>query len=271
MSLMMASPGARFVTREEAFRTDIIPVRTRTYHPVTNEELISMTHKVAEEHGLILTNEELGMNKKKTQMFAMFEVEGKDFFDNQIKMMLGLINSYDGTLSAKSLFGSKVNICSNLSFYASSGENGISSMISRKHTNNVFSEENGLWYRLNKNLELVDTFCRKQERFCEQLKETELNKERAYSTIVRSAKEGVIGKTDILDVADIWDFQTERYPDSEEEYKNEWHEEFRNQDCYSLLNCFTQNNKSRIERNPVMASLDTLKLTSFFNKEFALN
>jgi hypothetical protein len=271
MSLMMASPGARFVTREEAFRTDILPARTRTYHPVTNEELVTMANKVAEEHGLTLLNEELGMNKKKTQMFAMYEVEGKDFFDNQIKMMLGLINSYDGTLSAKTLFGSKVDICSNLSFWANTGENGIGSIVSRKHTNNVFSEGNGLWYRLNKSLEQIDTFCREQERFCEQLREEDLSKEKAYSTIVKSARAGVIGKTNILDVADIWDYQTEKYPDNEQEYKNEWHEEFRRKDCYSLFNCFTESNKSRIEKNPIAASLDTLKLTDFFNKEFALN
>ena len=269
--LMMASKGANFVTRAEAFRTDILPVKTRTYCPVTNLELVNMVEKISGEHGLTLIDEDLGMaGKNSQQFFATYIIQGKDFFDNQIKMMLGVVNSYDKTLTAKILFGSMVSICSNKSFYAGKGENGISSINSRKHTSQVFSEGNGLFYKLNKSLELVDHFCREQEKFCEQLKDRNLSRDEAYSTIVRSARSGVICKTNILSIADQWDFQENEYPDTEIDYNN-WHKEFKPRNCYSLFNCYTESNKKRLEKNIVSASLDTLRLTEFFNKEFVLN
>ncbi len=252
------------VDRATAFRTDILPVKTKSYCPVTNEKLVNMVEKISGEHNLTLVDEDLGMaGKNSQQFFATYIVQGKDFFDNQIKMMLGVVNSYDKTLTAKILFGSMVSICSNKSFYADGGENGIRAIISRKHTSQVFSEGNGLFYKLNKSLELVDHFCREQEKFCEQLKDRNLSRNEAYSAIVRSARSGVIGKTNILDVADIYDDQVDE--------EKSCYDEFRSRTAYSLFNSFTESNKPRLEKNIVMASLDTLRLTEFFNKEFVLN
>ena len=268
--LMMASKDGRHVTRVEAFRTDIIPERTRTYCPVTNRELVEMVHRISEEHGLTLVDEKLGLAAKNMRMFGTYLIQGKDFFNNQIQMMLGIANSYDKSLAAKICWGQSIIVCSNLSFCAYGDETGMKSVVGHKHTNMIFGGD-GLNYRLNKSLELVDHFVRKQERFCERLREQELSKEKAYLTVVESARAGVIGKTNILGICDLWNYQTEKHPDTEEEYKNDWHEEFRRKDCYSLFNCFTESNKSRLERNMVSASLDTLKLTEFFNKEFVLN
>ena len=269
--LMMASKDGNFVDRAGAFRTDIIPAKTRTYQPVTNQELVLMTHKISDEFGLSLKDECLGMaGKNKEQFFATYIVEGKDFFDNQIQMMLGVVNSYDKTLTAQILFGQKVNICSNMSFSVSSGENGIKTKFRRKHTSNIFSEEDGLYYKLSKCFEQIDNFVRGQERFCEQLREHKITEDEAYSIVVRSARENVIGKTNILDICDLWDRQAS-YPNSEKEYASDWHEDFRPRDTYSLFNCYTEKAKNRINRNPVAGNLDSLKLTNFFNKEFVMN
>jgi len=268
MSLMMSSKGARFVDREEAFRTDIIPARTSTYCPVTNSEFVEMINRVSIEHGLSLENEKLGLAGKDLQMFGTYTVKGKDFFGGKINLVLGIANSYDKTLPAKVCWGQKVMVCSNLSFFAY-GDERIKSVIRHKHTNRVLNTD-GLYYRLNKAMEQVDHFVREQEKFCERLKERSITKEEAYATIIRSARENVINKTNILSVADNWDFQTENYPEDEDQYEN-WYSDFRSKDCYSLFNCYTEQEKKRIERNPVSASLDTLKLTEFFNKEFVMN
>jgi len=269
MSLMMASKDGRHVTREEAFRTDIIPVRTRTYTPVTNEEFVNMVHRVSEEHGLTLEDEQLGLSTKDMRMFGTYVVKGKDFFNNQIQMMLGIANSYDKSLTAKICWGQRVMVCSNLSFCAYGDDDSMKSVVGHRHTSKIF-EGDGLNYRLNKSLELVDDFCRKQERFCEQLRDRSLTEDEAYATVVRSAKRGAIGKTSVVDICGLWDRQ-QNYPDTEQEYQENWHKEFMPRDAYSLFNCYTESNKSRIERNVVSASLDTLKVTSFFNKEFVLN
>ena len=202
------------------------------------------------------------------QLFGTYTIKGRNFFGDQIRMKLGIANSYNKTLTAKICWGQEIIVCSNLSFSAYGGENGMSSISSHKHTNMIFGDS-GLWYRLNKSMEQIDNFCREQERFCEKLSDKNLSRDEAYSTIVRSARLGVIGKKSILDVADIYDKQAE-YPNSEEEYEN-YYESFKSRTSYSLFNAYTQNNKSRLEKNIVAASLDTLKLTEFFNKEFVLN
>ena len=267
-TLMMASPDGKHVTREEAFRTDIIPVKTRTYQPVKNEELVNMVHRISNEHGLTLKNEELGLSTKDMRMFGTYVIEGKDFFDGQIQMMLGIANSYDKSLSAKICWGQSIIVCSNLSFCAS-GNEGMKSVVGHKHTTDIFGED-GLNYRLNKSLELVDDFCRKQERLCEQLRDRSLTEDEAFGTVVRSAKRGAIGKTSVVDICDLYSKQQD-YPDTEQDYDENWHEEFKPRDAYSLFNCYTESNKPRLERNVVAASLDTLKITNFFNKEFVLN
>ena len=268
-NLMMASPDGKHVTREEAFRTDIIPVKTKTYCPVKNEELVNMVHRISAEHGLILEDEQLGLATKDMRMFGTYVVKGKDFFNNQIQMMLGIANSYDKSLTAKICWGQRIMVCSNLSFCAYGDDDSMKSVVGHRHTSKIF-EGDGLNYRLNKSLELVDDFCRKQERFCEQLRDRSLTEDEAYATVVRSAKRGAIGKTSVVDICGLWDRQ-QNYPDTEQEYQENWHKEFMPRDAYSLFNCYTESNKSRIERNVVSASLDTLKITNFFNEEFTLN
>lgn len=264
--LMLSTKDSKFVTRDEAFRTDIIPVRTKTYTPVKNSELIEMLHKAAGEHNLKLTNERLGMANKSAQLFGVYDIEGHNFFGDRVKMMLGLMNSYDKTLRARICLGQSIFCCSNLSFTAFAGENGVSSSIGHKHTSHIL-EDSGLWYRLNKSLDQVNEFQKKQEYFCSKLSDRELSRDEAYSTIVRSAQEGVLNKTKILDVASRW-IEQERYPENEEEYEN-WHKEEQERTAFNLFNAFTEIRKT--DKNIVTSNIKSISLTEFFNKEFVLN
>lgn len=267
-TLMMATKDSRFVTREQAFDKSLVPAITKTYMPISNMEMILTLQDIAKQHGLELKNEQLGLASKDMQMFGTYEIEGKDFFQNRIKMMLGICNSYNGSLSARICYGQKIMVCSNLSFSAWSDENGVSGKIGHKHTINVFKSD-GLFQRLNRSFSQIDNFQRKQEVFCEKLIDRDLTQDQAYSTIVNSARAGVIGKAKILDVANIWDEQAE-YPNNEEEYES-FYPAFQRRNSFNLFNAYTERNKQRIERNPVSANLDTLKLTQFFEKEFILN
>ena len=265
--LVLDTPESGSCTREQAFARNLIPASTDTYGAVPNEELLLMLNDVARQHGLILTNEHLGMDLKGQRMFGTYEIEGKNFFGNRTKLMLGFCNSYNKSLRVRVCFGGKVFVCSNLCFsHWTDEETGIGGEASHRHTINV---NDGLWQRLTQALGTVDSFRASQDRFYSRLADRQLNQDKAYGTIVRAGLAGVVSKARVLDVVNEWNGQ-DRYPDTEAEAEN-WHPEFRNRNAFNLLNAFTEVEKKRLERNPVASNIGTLGLTNFFHRELILN
>ena len=265
--LMLDTPESGICTREQAFAKNLIPEPSRTYHPVSNEELLLMLNDAARQHGLVLMNEQLGLDTKGMRLFGTYEIEGKDFFGGRSKLVMGFCNSGDKSLRIKVCFGGKVFVCSNLCFsHWTDEETGIGGFAAHKHTTNV---SDGLWQRLGQALSTVDTFRARQDDFYKTLAGRNLNKDEAYSIILRAGQNGVLPQTRILDVAKEWDHQ-EQYPDTEEAAEN-WHPEFRDRNAFNLLNAFTEVEKMRQAKNPVTSNLGTLDLTSFFHREVILN
>ena len=223
-----------------------------------------MLDKATKEQGLELANPRFGMARYGNQLFGVYDIIGHTLFGDRVKMMLGLMNSYDKSLRARVCYGSEVFCCSNLCFSATSGEDGISSNIGHKHTTNVYDT---LWYRINKALEQVDVFHKNQEHFCESLADRSISQDEAYGTIIRAGQRGVINKTKMLDVAERYNFQ-EHYPENEAEY-SDWHPEFQNRNTFNLFNAFTEIKKQ--DRNIVDSNIKSASLYSFFEKEFVMN
>lgn len=265
--LILDTPGSGPCTREQAFDERLIPASTNTYQAVPNEEMLLMLNDAARQKGLILTNEQLGMDFNGMRFFGTYDVEGMDFFDGKAKMMLGFCNSYNKSLRERTCFGGKVMVCSNLVFHAWADEtSGVSGNVAHKHTANV---NKGFWGRLMDSMNQVDIFRANQSKFYETLANKKITKDQAYATIIQAARQGIIGTPRMLDVADEWDRQ-ERFPDTEAEYQV-WHPEFKDRNAFNLLNAFTEVEKKRLEKNPVVSNIKTLDLTSFFHTEFVLN
>jgi hypothetical protein len=269
--LMLDTPESGPCSRAVAFAEHLIPKSTATYQAVPNEELIRMIGDCARKHGLVLGHEELGLDLKGMRMFGTYEIESHDFLGDQVKLMMGIRNSYNRSMSIRVCFGAKVFVCSNMSFHAwADDETGIIGDVGHRHTPNV---NDGLWQRLDYALGQVDKFAARQEQFYRYLSDRPLTDDEAYSFIVRSAKKGaeVISKARILDVVDEWDRQGIE-PETEEQAEAvEWHPEFQNRNAWSLFNAFTQKEKNRLARNPVASNMGTLGLTSFFHREFVTN
>ena len=267
--LILDTPTSGKCNRAEAFNESLIPIATRTYQPLPNKVMIDIIHDIADECSIELTNEQLGMDLKGQRLFGVCDIEGKDFFNNEIKMMLGFCNSYNKSMSARFCLGSSVIVCSNKAFYAYTDDTtGISGMAVRPHKNlhNLGIRE-GLDIQIREAFGQVEEFRNSQERFYSGLINRSLSTDEAYATIIRAAQAGVVNKTKVLEIANEWDYQE----DEHENHEREWYKEFINRNAYSLFNVFTQVQKVKMETNPVQANISTLDLTNFFYKEFQLN
>lgn len=262
--LMLTTADSGKATYEEVIK-QIVPMRqTMTYQPIQNQELLNMLGNVAEDFGLELVNPEFGLARAGQRMFGVYEVKGHDHYDSQVKMMLGVRNSFDGSLSAGICFGSKVLVCSNLAFAGYAGEDGEVGNISHKHTVNI---EDTLYRRLRDSLSQFHSFKEFQDKFYHNLSDVEINNDIAYSTIVRAVMADAIPNKDVVRVARSWK-TSGRLPETDNE-KSTFHPEFISRNAYSLFNVFTENHKHYTEKNPVEANKRSIKLTRLFHSQFS--
>jgi hypothetical protein len=227
-----------------------------------------MIELVAEQHGLKLINEQLGMDLKGQRMFGVADVEGMDFFDGRVQLMIGFCNSYNRSMSARVCIGGKVFVCSNRAFHCYTDDmTGVAGMAVHPHRVNI---KDGLYQRIEHAFETLHEFREAQERFYTKLEETPVTTDQAYSMIVQAGKAGVINKTKILTIATEWDHQGMEPENALQVEEWDWHAEFKDRNAWSLFNAFTQIEKVRAAKNPVQSNIQTMDLTEFFYREFEI-
>lgn len=244
--------------------------QTSTYRPIQNRDLLEMLAAVALTHGLDLKNPQFGETKERQRMFGVYEVGGRNHFDNQVRLMLGVRNAFDGMVSASICFGSEVFVCSNMIFTGYANGNGVSGGASHRHVSN--SRNPSLTLRLRDRVDMalgqVDKFINFQNKFYGRLRDTKLNDNRASRLIIEAARQNVIPKKDILTVSDEWNLPV-RGPKNEEEQAH-FHEEFKPRNAWSLHNAFTEYAKAYTDQNLVVGSQRLIGLTKFFTSQFPL-
>ena len=265
-TLIMGTPTAGYCTRKEAFNPLLIPDKTLTYQPLTNEELVTMINKVAGEYGMNLIDERMGMDLKGMRFFGVYTVEGFDFFGGRIRLTVGFCNSFNHSMSGRMCIGGDVMVCSNSSFYAyTDSETGVTGLATHEHRPGI---QDGLYQRIQRAFYGIRKFREQQEMFYGHLEEKQLSQKEAYHMIVRAAQANVVNKTRILRVAEEWDWQ-ERGPQTQSEEENRiWHPEFKPRTAYSLFNAFTEVQKDQMKANPVSTNIQTMGLTEFFYTEY---
>ena len=264
--LMLSTPESGPCTREQAFSKILIPSATDTYIPLPNKDLLDMVADVARLHGIVIVNERLGMDLKGMRFFGVYDVEGKDFFGDRIKLMIGFCNSYNRSMSARVCIGGQVLVCSNRAFHAYADEtSGIVGMALHPHRKNI---RTGIYQRIDTAFQTIEAFRTLQNDFFNRLENTSVRKDRAYSLIVQAAQQGIINKTKIVTVAHEWDIQGMEPANDLQAKEWDWHPEFRDRNIFNLFNAFTQVEKKRQEVNPVQSNLQTMALTKFFYDKY---
>ena len=259
---MLDTPDSGIATFEEVIRP-VVPMRnTDTYKPISNLVLLNMLKNVADMQGLQLVNPEFGLARKGQRMFGVYEVEGHDHMGGEVRMMVGIRNAFDGTLSAGICFGSKVFVCSNLAFTGYAGEeNDVTGKVTHKHTRNI---EDTLFQRLKDGLCQINMFKDYQQKFYDSLRNIHMDENQAYATIVRAVQSDAMPNKDIIKVARLWDDSG----NLDCEGQDNWHKEFYARNAWSLFNIFTENHKQYTERNPFDANQRSIRLSQMFSNTF---
>lgn len=98
------------VPKLELFSTPL-PVETRTYKPVSHEELADVTLEAINKAGFKIDKQEYSSAKEGQIANARYTVS--DVADSEMQLEIGWQNSYNKTLSLKFAIGTRIFICDN--------------------------------------------------------------------------------------------------------------------------------------------------------------
>jgi hypothetical protein len=88
-----------------------IPQETRTYKPITNQQLIDLTLESIHQAGFELANEEYSGAQNGQISNSRYAI--KNVADSEMQLQIGWQNSYNKSLSLKFAIGTRIMVCSN--------------------------------------------------------------------------------------------------------------------------------------------------------------
>jgi len=229
---LMLHCGAKRVSRNELMAVPT-PMPTKTHRPVPHIHIAEMIAHEANNRGYSITSEEYGLSTSGEKMFGVFRFHPEGH--PEYSRALGFRNSHDKSLAVGLTAGLSVLVCDN---YAFGGE----TTIHRKHTSGIEIENlipqafDGLTHQYIK-----------LERNVDRLKVEMISLNEAKLLVVKSAEIRAIPSCDILPVLD--------------EFREPQHEDFKEQNRWSLYNSFTEIAK---KYSPPRADLCYRKLGTLF-------
>src|ERR1041385_4167691 len=132
MTGLMLHCGGQLKSREEVFAVPTPPA-TSTYVPLSYESFLTRIEKQLAVEGMIIKEEHLALSNNGQRMFGLLGLEMPGTEHKAYRLVLGLRNSYDKTVSTAVCIGANVFVCDNLSF---NGE----VTFTRKHTVNLMRD-----------------------------------------------------------------------------------------------------------------------------------
>jgi len=214
--------GAQLATLDEVNRA-AYPEATHSYTPLPHESFINRLKKQLSVEKIEVSQEKYALGKDGARMFGLMELAMPTCPTLGFSNILGVRNSHDKKFPAGFVIGSQVFVCDNLAFSGSI-------KVVRRHTKNLLADLAGsICSAVEK---LATSFNVQGEKF-EAYKAKSLSRDRAAGLILEMAREGVINKTDILNV--------------DNEFRKPSHEEFEGETGWSFFNATTEILKGRIK------------------------
>jgi len=176
-----------YSTTKERLIATPLPQQTRSYKPVSNQQLIDLTLEGIEKSGFVLDKELYSFANDGNQSNGRYVI--KSVSDNEMSLMVGWQNSYDKSLSLKFAVGAHIFICSNGSVVGDMGT------FKKKHVGEVqvFAPEKIREYISNAG-ELFRTMQLDKER----MKEVEMTKRTSAELVGRMfLEENIITSTQL--------------------------------------------------------------------------
>jgi len=241
MTLMLHA-GGWSASMAELLRVPV-PAATDSYMPVPYDRLIDEVKLQLPRFGLHVSREEYGLARGGNQLFGVLSCRnGRP--DQDYCLAIGLRSSYDRSLSVGLVAGSRVFCCDNLAFFGD-----VRSM--RKHTTYVLRDLPGIVYRML--AEVAQQRSRIDEEIAA-LKSRIVTAHEAHHLMVEAVRRGAISSAKLPKVLREWEAPR--------------HQEFTLRTAWSLLNAFTEVQKTA---SPSRQMDGSLKLASLFRRELSLN
>ena len=227
----------------EATKADLacvpVPQCTDSYVPVPYGRFVEEVELHVPRFGLKITSEVFALARDGQQMFGVLTCTNGHGTED-FALAIGLRNSYDRSLSAQLLAGTRVFVCDNLAF---SGE----AKASRKHTVNVFRDLPDMIYRMLSQVRVL------QERTVKEianLKAWQLENREADHLMVEAIRSDALPASLLPKVLERWE-------------KPAQPELFGGRNAWLLFNAFTEVLKTRSPRQQME---DSLRLTEVFRE-----
>ena len=238
MSQLMVHRGGWVATKADLAAVPV-PDPSDSYVPVPYGRFVEEVELHVPRFGLTITEEQFALARDGHQMFGVLTCtngHGSEDF----ALAVGLRNSYDRTLSAQLLAGTRLFVCDNLAF---SGE----VKASRKHTIHVFRDLPDLIYRM---LSQVQTMQERTVAEIAAMKARELEPRDADHLMVEAIRGNALPASLLPKVLERWE-------------KPAQPELFGGRNAWLLFNAFTEVFKTRSPRQQME---DSLRLTRVFRR-----
>lgn len=232
-SVLNLHSGGQLVTLEELAEIETPPPQGRWY-PVPHHKVLARVKEAMAESGYSVKREQLAVHKLNARFFGTLDV-GTSLSDG-VSLAVGIRSSFDKTFPLGFCAGSRVHVCSNLSFSAEL-------MVRRKHTLNGerhFSND------IATAVQKLNSFKEAETVRIAAMKTAELTGEKADSLILNAFDKGII--------------TTPYLPKVLKEWREPEHDEFRNRTYWSLFNAFTSALADRAKKNPHAFSVISMRL-----------
>lgn len=230
-----------------------------TWTPLRHRDVLDRLDNALSRKGLEVARDEGGTERRTftlardgAQMYVALPLRVN--IDPSIRMMIGIVNSFNKSLALRIGFGSEVHVCTNGLIFAQQA-------IRLRHIPSSIGENcENLDASLDEALGMFDYYLSEQRRFYNGLREVELTDRDAHDLVVRMSMVEAITSGDIRHVVDQW--HSPRF------------EEFEHRTAYSLLNAATdvyrrgRGDGGVAQRNGVTFSERSTRLAQFFSDEF---
>lgn len=207
-----------------------VPESTGSYVPVPYGRFLEEVELHVPRFGLRIVSEQLALARDGRQMFGVLTCESSSP-GNGYALAIGLRNSYDRSLAAELVAGTRVFCCDNLAF---TGE----VKVKHKHTVHVFRNLPDLIYQM---LSRVQVLKDETDREIVRMRETVLSQIQADHLLMEAVRRNSLPASLI--------------PKATHAYEHPEYEEFVPRTAWSLFNALTEVQKTRSPRQQMEESL----------------
>lgn len=257
MSTLCLHSGAERTERDALIEIPV-PNATKTYMPVEHFKLLNLIEQAALDQGHIIDNLDIGIQSATrdkveipgAKMFGIMRLKtSDDISGDDLRLDIGIRNSYDKTVAVGIVAGASVFVCDNMMI---TGE--IQAV--RKHTPNV-------WQDILPMVTAVLAMANKQHELDQMMKEVFKS-----ISIETGAGLDLLGKMAAHGYISYAGGNSSMFAIAIREWTEPTFEQFHDRNIWSLYNAVTYGTKKSTMTN---AMIDNAKATVFFRDQFAID